>query len=70
MQITRLAAEADNRGDPVDNGGVRLTYHEDGQLLEETRRYLLDGTVRVTIKNVISGAETTNVVAAGELEPV
>lgn len=70
MQVTQLAAIVDAKGATVEAAGVRLTYSEGGQQIEETRRPLPNGLVRRVLRNVITGTTTSADVPAGSLEAV
>ena len=59
--VSRLAAIADQRGNAIDKGAVLLRYIKDGRNMEETRRFLLDGKIRVTVRDVVAGTETDTV---------
>lgn len=69
-QVSRFAAEADSRGNAINKGGVRITQYVDGRLTEETRLYRLDGTVFVTLRDIVTGTEVSRVAAPNELEEV
>lgn len=69
-QVSRFAATADNRGNAINKGGVRITHYIDGRLTEETRLYLLNGSVEVTVKDIVAGTTTTRIAAPNELEEV
>ena len=69
--VSRLAAIADERGNPSDKGAVLIRYVEDGRQMEETRRFRLDGKVLITVRDVVAGTETSRLVDdAGTLSDV
>lgn len=69
-QVSRFAATADSRGNAIDKGGVKITDHVNGRITEEVRLYRLDGTVLVTVRDVIAGTEESYIASPSELEEV
>lgn len=70
MQVTQIAALTDADGNVIEPAGIRLVYLENGHQFAETRRPVGDGNVKRTVRNVTTGAETTEVVPAATLEAV
>ena len=70
MQVTQLAPLTDDKGTIIEPAGVRISYQLDGVEHQETRRPAPGGNVRLTIRNVITGAEETSVVPASSLPAV
>lgn len=61
--VSQLSPLADEQSTALDKGATRISYFsEDGRQMTETRRYMLDGTVKVTTRDVIAGTEADEIV--------
>lgn len=63
QSVSQLSALADDQSKPLDKGATRIAYiSEDGRQMTETRRLLLDGSIKVTVRDVIAGTEADETV--------